>query len=479
MLRRLARTCFRRRWRTLIVWIMAVVGLSMVSGAVGDAFAIGFSIDGTESNDARNLLQDVFPDRAGDAGQLVVRAPRGVDDPAVQELTDGTLAEIEDVPTVATTTSPFSEEGARQLSPGGEIAYGEIQFTKRATEVSQETADEIVAIVDDARTGAPAGVQIETGGIMFEQPEFGGTTELIGLLAAIVILLVAFGSLLAMGIPIATALFGIAVSFAFITLLSHVFVMPDFTTQLGAMLGLGVGIDYALFIVTRYRQGLDDGLDPEHATVLALDTSGRAVLFAGATVVVSLFGLFLMGVDFIRGLGVGRGRGRVADNGRVGDARARAARVRRREHRPVPHPGPAPEGEQGARERMVPLEPRRAASPMAGRARRPRCARPDRAAVLLAPARLLRRRQPGRDPDDAARVRPAVRRLRPRFQRSARARGTRPGRPGVAGRARRARWPTCRASPPRARCSPVPTVVLPSSRSSPRARRRATAPRIS
>ena len=132
-----------------------------------------------------------------------------------------------------------------------------------------------------------------------------GAAELIGVVAAMVILLVVFGSLLAMGLPILIALFGIGIGLGLVELFSHVIATPDFATQLAAMIGIGVGIDYALFIVTRYRQGLQRGLEPEHAVVRAIDTAGRAVLFAGCTVMISLLGLFLMGVAFVQGLAVG------------------------------------------------------------------------------------------------------------------------------------------------------------------------------
>ena len=148
-------------------------------------------------------------------------------------------------------------------------------------------------------------MRIALGGRMFQEPGGLGPAELIGILAAIVILLVAFGSLLAMGLPILIALFGIGIGLGLVQLLSHTIATPDFATQLASMIGIGVGIDYALFIVTRYRQGLDEGLQPEHAVVRAIDTAGRAVVFAGTTVVISLLGLFLMGVDFVNGMALG------------------------------------------------------------------------------------------------------------------------------------------------------------------------------
>ena len=147
----------------------------------------------------------------------------------------------------------------------------------------------------------------------FEMPE----SEALGLLAAVIILLIAFGSVLAMGLPIVTALFGLGTGVALTVLVSNVQSMPDFAPQLTAMIGLGVGIDYALFIVTRYREGLHAGMEPDDATAAAIDTSGRAVLFAGATVIISLLGLYLMGLAFVRGLATGAALGVLVDDGRA------------------------------------------------------------------------------------------------------------------------------------------------------------------
>jgi RND superfamily putative drug exporter len=303
LLRRIATTCYRHRWLTVFAWIGLVAALTAASGAVGDNYAEGFSVKGTESARAQELLSKAFPQRAGDTGQLVIDAPGGIDQPAVKARVERVLAEVAKVDQVTGTTSPYSAAGVRQVAPGRKIAYAEIQFSKRATEIHQATAE---AIMHAARVGTRVdGSTMEAGGRMFVIGSFAGSSEAIGIFAAILILLVAFGSVLAMGLPILTAVFGIGTGFALVAFLSNIMVMPQFTTQLAAMIGIGVGIDYALFIVTRYRQGLHDGLDPERATALAIDTAGRAVLFAGATVVISLCGLFLMGVDFIRGLGAG------------------------------------------------------------------------------------------------------------------------------------------------------------------------------
>ena len=198
--------------------------------------------------------------------------------------------------------SPYADGADSQVSKNEKIAYATISFAERDRNIPQSSIDAITKLVDDAKSGD---IRIELSGKMFQSRGSLGATELIGVIAAMVILLVVFGSVLAMGLPIMVALFGIGIGIALVEVFSHVVATPSFTTQLASMIGIGVGIDYALFIVTRYRQGLHDGLDPEAAVVRAIDTAGRAVLFAGCTVVISILGLFLMGVTFVQGLAVG------------------------------------------------------------------------------------------------------------------------------------------------------------------------------
>ena len=302
MLRSLADLCFRHRRLVVLGWIAVVVALTMAAGSIGSAFEEGFGAGDGDSGRATQRLEARFPARAGDTGELVVFAEGGIDTPAAEATVDAVLSNIERVPGITGTLSPFDPAGARLRSRDPSIAYAEIAFAERATKVPAATADAVRALAADASTDA---VQLEVGGRMFNTMQSTGPAEVIGLAAAIIILLLAFGSVLAMGLPIAIALFGIGAGFAVISLLSHIATVPEFTTQLAAMIGLGVGIDYALFIVTRFRQGLHDGLEPREAVLLAIDTAGRSVLFAGATVVISLGGLFLMGVPFIRGLGAG------------------------------------------------------------------------------------------------------------------------------------------------------------------------------
>ncbi|MDQ1430541.1 MAG: putative drug exporter of the superfamily, partial [Actinomycetota bacterium] len=307
MLQRLAAWCYRRRRRVVVLWIVALIGVSAIGSSVGSTYSQGFSLGGTESQRAADLLASRFPAHAGDEGQVVFARTGGVQggtvqDPAVQARMEALFAEVAKVPGVTAVVSPYSPEGARQVSRDGTVAYATVQFAKPAAKIPDTTINQIRGLADHAGGG---GVQVALGGRMFQQMGALGPAELIGILAAIVILLVAFGSLLAMGLPILIALFGIGIGLGLVELLSHVIATPDFATQLASMIGIGVGIDYALFIVTRYRQGLGEGFDPEHAVVRAIDTAGRAVVFAGCTVVISLLGLFLMGVDFVNGMAVG------------------------------------------------------------------------------------------------------------------------------------------------------------------------------
>jgi RND superfamily putative drug exporter len=286
----------------LAAWIVALVLVSFLGARAGSTYSQGFSLSDTESHRATALLESRFPARAGDEGQIVFAATDGVADPAVQLRMQELFDRVADVPGVTTVVSPYATEGAQQVARAGDIAYATVQFDRPAAEITDATLDEVRTLVD--RAGRD-GLRVELGGQMFQEHGSVGPAELIGILAAIVILLVAFGSLLAMGLPILVALFGVGIGLAFVQLVSHLIATPDVATQLASMIGIGVGIDYALFIVTRYRQGLDDGFEPQHAVVRAIDTAGRAVVFAGCTVVISLLGLFLMDVDFVNGMAVG------------------------------------------------------------------------------------------------------------------------------------------------------------------------------
>ncbi|MFZ9675136.1 MAG: MMPL family transporter [Ilumatobacteraceae bacterium] len=308
MLARLGRWCFRHRWLTIIIWLVALIGGSGVAnGAMGGgAFETRFSIPDSQSLRALDLLKAAFPDSdtITDA-QIVFESPNGFDDAEVRDGIDMFLDSIVAGVDGVRVTSPYDDPTL--ISESGTIAYAVVGLPSGESQGDQERVGTDIREVGDATIESgtlPSDLVIEYGGdpfVSFELPE----SEVVGLLAAVIILVLAFGSVLAMGLPIGTALVGLGTGIAIITILSHVMEMPEFVTQIGAMIGIGVGIDYALFIVTRFREGLRANLSPEEATVDAIDTAGRAVLFAGITVMISLLGMYMMGMKFIYGLAIG------------------------------------------------------------------------------------------------------------------------------------------------------------------------------
>jgi putative drug exporter of the RND superfamily len=302
MLKRLARTCYRRRWRVLAVWVVFLVAVSVFSSAAGGVFRNEFSLSGSESEQAQELLKERgFGDRAGFSGQIVFATDRSVDDPNVRQAMEQLFARVERTVPRTQVVSPYATEGARQVSENRRIAYGEVNFADRSDKAFQDAADEVKA---EAEAVKVPGVRIELGGKLFSDQEL-PASEAIGVFAAIIVLLIAFGSVLAAGLPILTALFGVGTGIALVQLTANGLTMPEFTTQAVAMIGIGVGIDYALLIITRYRQAVRDGHNPESAVALAADTAGRSVVFAGTTVVIAVLGMLLINVPAIRGLAVG------------------------------------------------------------------------------------------------------------------------------------------------------------------------------
>jgi RND superfamily putative drug exporter len=302
MLHRLADWCYTRRRTVLVVWVLALVAIGAAAGTIGSAYSNNFKMPGTESQQAFDLLQSRFPSRSGDSGTIVFKAAGGIDQPAVRARMEALFAKVAVVPHVVGVASPYGPDGARQVSRDRSIAFATVQFDERAYDVGKSTASGLARLAHDAGGG---GVQVETAGSVFGQLQSPQGKEGVGLLGAMLVLLITFGSLLAMGLPLMTALFGIGIGASLLGLLTHVLDTPVFAPQVASMISIGVGIDYALFIVTRYRSALAGSGDPRAAVVESLTTAGRAVLFAGTTVVISLMGMLLMGFAFVRGLAVG------------------------------------------------------------------------------------------------------------------------------------------------------------------------------
>ncbi|MEY2431636.1 MAG: putative drug exporter of the superfamily [Acidimicrobiaceae bacterium] len=295
MLKRIAGVCYRRRWRVLIGWVVVLVGINAVGGAVGSSFGESFHLPSTDSQKAFDLLDKRFPARAGQTAFIVFKATPTIDaqKPAINRALDELRGVKSIIEVRALTASPQNPQ----------IAFAEMQFQSASggrQRLSQATLDAVKAVAAKDQPG----LQMELSGMFGEPPSF-GLSELVGVGAAIIILLFTFGSVLAMGLPLLNAIFGLGVGLAAITIVTHTVSMPEFAPQLAIMIGLGVGIDYALFIITRFRHGIHHGLEPEVAVVKAVATSGKAVFFAGCTVIISLAGMYSIGIDFVSGLATG------------------------------------------------------------------------------------------------------------------------------------------------------------------------------
>jgi RND superfamily putative drug exporter len=305
MFGRLGSFCYRRRRLVVAAWFAALVVLGGVQGGMGTAFQDEFNLPDVESKQGFDVLEEHFGGQGtGITGTIVFRADQGVRDPSVRSAMEGLFAKI-DVRDDVTVTSPYAEGGERQIAAApspqaGKIAYAELEMPADTSfEETYKVSQEIEAAIPDI-----PGLQVEIGGAAFA--EFAEpSSEILGLGFAVVILILAFGSVLAMGLPVGVALAGIGVGTVLIGIISNFLTLPDFATVLGIMIGLGVGIDYALFIVTRYRENLHKGHDIQQSVSIALDTAGRAVTFAGTTVVISLMGMLTMQVSFVGGLAVG------------------------------------------------------------------------------------------------------------------------------------------------------------------------------
>ena len=301
----MARWCFQRRAWVLTGWLMLLVVLGVTGRAAGSVYSDTLTLPGTGSTTALNLLEKAFPGHAGDQDTIVWRAggPGGVRAPAVRAEITGMLGKVAHAPAVTAVVSPYSARGAAQVSRSGQIAYATVVFDAQQASLPVPDVTRVVHLAEAAR--AP-GVQVDIGGPAVEnalRPSV-GISAAVGVLAAAVVLFIAFGSLLAMLLPLAIAIAALVCGLMTTGLVSHAVSIPSAGPTLGILIGLGVGIDYALFIVTRHRNNLKAGLSPADAAVRALNTSGRAVLFAGTTVCIALLGMLVLRIGYISGLGI-------------------------------------------------------------------------------------------------------------------------------------------------------------------------------
>src|SRR5277367_1460571 len=306
---KLARWSTTHRKYVLIGWIVLLFGVNALAQSAGTEYSNNFTLPNSDAQRAADLLQKSFPAQAGDRDTIVFATKNGtVLDPAVRSRMSATFAEVEKLPHVAAVISPYTGPSAgKSISADKNIAFATVVFDEKANLLPTSAAEHVVKV---ARAADQPGLQVELGGQAIEatdKPGF-GVSLAVGLLAAIVILLLTFGSVVAMGLPIVTALFGLGTGLGLIALFTHVVDTPNFSSELAAMIGLGVGIDYALFILTRFREahatpGPTFG-NVRESVLQAMDTAGRAVLFAGCTVVIALLGMTLLGVEFLYGLAI-------------------------------------------------------------------------------------------------------------------------------------------------------------------------------
>jgi putative drug exporter of the RND superfamily len=301
---KLTRWTIAHRRIVVVGWIVLAVGVLGVSQALGKRNANNFSLPNTDSQRAVDLMQSRFPAQAGDSDQIVFRTRTGkLTDASARAAIKPMLVRVARLPHVAGVVSPY-DAGANAVSKAGTIGFATVEFDQKANLLPKAAIDRVINTAEAVRSPA---LQVELGGQAIKQAQqtsLGFATG-VGLIAAVVVLLLSFGSLLAMGLPIVTALFGLGAGLGVIGLGSHLVDMVDFSSELALMIGLGVGIDYALFIVTRYRDAYrENGGDVRGALELAMNTAGRAILFAGATVVIALLGMFALGVSFLYGVAI-------------------------------------------------------------------------------------------------------------------------------------------------------------------------------
>ncbi len=278
-LARLGRSVARHAWRTVAIWIVAAVAVVAASQTVGGTLVDEFTIPDSDAQRAVDLLEQRFPARAGDSATVVFAVENGrLQSGSARQAVDRALAAAAKIPGVESVGKPFAADGG-DLSGNGRIVYADVQFGVQA-----EFTGQVISAQDAPETG---------------------TSELLGLLAAMVILIIVFGSVVAMGLPILLALLSVGLGLSLLLIAARFSNFNTITPTLATMIGLGVGIDYSLFIVTRFRQALQDGLKPQEAAAAATATAGRAIIFAGTTVAISISALAVVGLDFITKLGFG------------------------------------------------------------------------------------------------------------------------------------------------------------------------------
>ncbi len=306
----ISRFAVRKPWIAVGAWVVILIaifgGASKFAGTYNDSF----NLPNTESTSAQEILKSKFGGTANSASASIVFSPKTgtIDQPAVKASMTQLAAQVQQIGSVAAVQSPYTTPGAAQrglVSPNGEVGRIEVTFKGESNDVPQA---DIKQLVTDVQAANSPTLTVGVGGQVVdfassEPPK----SEGVGVLVAIVIMLIMFGSVVAAGLPILTALIGLSAGISLVTLAANLVDIATFGPTLAAMIGLGVGIDYALFVINRYRQAVLAGREPKDAALEAVGTAGRAVVFAGTTVVIALGGLFVLRLGFMNGLAIGAG----------------------------------------------------------------------------------------------------------------------------------------------------------------------------
>jgi RND superfamily putative drug exporter len=302
----LARWCYTHRWRVLAGWLLALVAVAGAGTAAGTSFNTNLSLPNTDSQAAATLLATNFPAVSGESDQVVIQATHGtaIRSAPVRAAVTAALARAAAVPGVESVASPYGPAGAAQISRSGTVAFARVTWDRPLAQVTTADARSLISAAESADR---ADVHISLGGPAISNSERAGLGRSlgVGIAAALAVLLIVFGgALLASLLPLASALLALGISASLVGLLSHLFDISSVSTQLAILIGLGVGVDYGLFIIGRYRSALKAGTPQLDAVALAVRTSGRTVLLAGSTVCIALLGQFALGVSFLYGVSV-------------------------------------------------------------------------------------------------------------------------------------------------------------------------------
>jgi RND superfamily putative drug exporter len=303
---RLGRWCFRRRKWVVAGWLVVLVAIIGLSVSAGSRYNSSLSLPGTDSQAAVNLLTKNFPAASGEGDQVVIQATGGatIRSSQVQKSVTAALGRVAKVPGVAGVVSPYTQAGAGQISQDGTIAFASVTWTKPSADI---TKTDVQNLETAGETADGPHVHISLGGQAIEKSETpgAGLSVIIGVLAALAVLLIVFGGALASSaLPLLTAILALAIGVSFTGLLSHLLEVSNDAPDLAILIGLGVGVDYGLFVISRHRSGIKSDLSYEDAAAQALNTSGRTVLFAGATVCIALLGQLALGVSFLNGISI-------------------------------------------------------------------------------------------------------------------------------------------------------------------------------